>query len=155
MKIQLLAIGKLKKKHWREAAEEYASRIRFYSQLKINELRDAKPSKQTIEFVQADESNRILEKIPTTAFIVALDKSGRQFPSTRFADFLKEKELYGPATICFCIGGPNGFSNDFLKRAHLVLALSSMTFPHELARVMLLEQIYRGFTILRGENYHK
>lgn len=155
MKITIYAIGKLKEKHWQTAAHEYEQRLRRYTSYNVVEIKDTKPSGKSTSQIQADESFRLLQRISPASFVVALDKSGKSINSETLANLLHEKSLYGPGELAFCLGGPHGFSGNFLQKTAQTLSLSKLTFPHELARVILLEQLYRAFTILNGEKYHK
>lgn len=155
MKITLYAFGKIKSKFWQAACKEYCRRIVHYNSLEIKELKDSRhPEKERLLAID-DESNRLLAAIPKSAFLVVLDSRGKQRNSRQLAGLIEQKQNYGPADLVFAIGGAFGFSESVLARADIVLSLSEMTFPHELARVILLEQMYRAFTILRGEKYHK
>ncbi len=155
MKISLFVFGKIKSKFWQAACSEYGKRIAHYGTLEIKEFKDSRFDEKDCDKAIAEESSRLLTVVPVNAFFIALDSRGKQHSSRQLAAFISEKQTYGPAEIVFAIGGPFGFSGAVLQRADLVLSLSEMTFPHELARVILLEQIYRAFTILRGEKYHK
>ncbi|RMD87479.1 MAG: 23S rRNA (pseudouridine(1915)-N(3))-methyltransferase RlmH, partial [Calditrichaeota bacterium] len=112
-------------------------------------------SLKNIELVWQREQKAILEKIDSGEYLIILDKRGKQISSEALAQFLQKKMTQGVRSLTFVIGGSLGFSEDFLKNAHLVLSLSKMTFPHEMAKVILLEQLYRAFSILKGEKYHK
>ena len=155
MKIHLITIGKLKTAHWRDAAGDYTTRLQHYADFRLTELKDSPRSSDPPEKVKQQESQKILQTLSAHAYTVALDKEGSLFSTEKLANFLREKQNYGPQTIEFCIGGPQGFSRDFVQQCDHSLSFSKMTFPHDLARVMLLEQLYRAFSILRGEKYHK
>ncbi|KAA3662596.1 MAG: 23S rRNA (pseudouridine(1915)-N(3))-methyltransferase RlmH [Calditrichaeota bacterium] len=155
MKISVYVFGKVKTKFWQAACSEFTERLRHYVSFELKELRDSRFNEKNSSNAIEDESTRLLATIPSTAFFVALDARGDQFTSAQLARFFEEKQNFGPSEIIFAIGGAFGFSKSVLQRADLVLSLSQMTFPHELARVILLEQIYRAYTILRGEKYHK
>ncbi|MCA9742540.1 MAG: 23S rRNA (pseudouridine(1915)-N(3))-methyltransferase RlmH [Deferribacteres bacterium] len=155
MNITICAVGKLKRKYWLAAAEEYQKRLGKYARLSSIEIKDSKNTNGADARIREDESARLLQRISPSSLIIALDKSGTPFSSDGLADFLHQKALRGQSDLTFCIGGPLGFSGAFLQKAERILSFSPMTFPHELARVMLLEQLYRAFTILNGEKYHK
>lgn len=155
MRITLIAFGKIKAKYYKAATQEYENRLQHYTNLKIVELKDTVLPESEIAQAMREESERLLSAIPSGAFFVALDSRGQQMPSIELAKLINEKQLYGPSDVVFAIGGAFGFDEIVLKRANLVLSLSEMTLPHELARTFLLEQIYRSFTILKGEKYHK
>ncbi|RMD96545.1 MAG: 23S rRNA (pseudouridine(1915)-N(3))-methyltransferase RlmH [Calditrichaeota bacterium] len=139
----------------RAAADDFQNRLKHYVDLKIVELKDVPAKNKTVTQVQEAESSRILENLPPRSYLVVLDRSGKQVSSSEFANFIEQRRLHGPKVLAFAIGGPHGFSRTLLQRADWVLSLSKMTFPHEQTRVILLEQIYRAFTILKGEKYHK
>lgn len=155
MKITIYAVGKLKERHWQAAAREYEKRLRRYVNFAQVEIKDANPSNKSPQQIQSEESANLRRRIAPDAQVIALDKSGKSINSNGLAQFLDEKSVYGPKEIVFCLGGALGFSQDFLQQASLVFSLSKLTFPHELARIILLEQLYRAFTILSGEKYHK
>jgi 23S rRNA (pseudouridine1915-N3)-methyltransferase len=155
VKITIYAIGKLKEKHWQMAAQEYEKRLRRYISYHLIEIKDVKPSNKPAALIRAEESGQVQRRIPSRAMTIAMDKSGKSLSSEQLAHFLKEKSLYSAPEIAFCIGSPLGFSNEFLQNAAHVFSLSSLTFPHELARVILLEQLYRALTIINSEKYHK
>lgn len=143
MKIRILAVGKLNE-NLRELAEEYLARLQKYCKLEFYEFKESNKN---------DEGKLLLSKIKDDEYVIALERVGEAVYSESFSDFLKKKIL--ESNICFIIGGPEGVSGEILRRAQKHLSLSNMTFPHQLARVMLLEQIYRAFTIIKGEKYHK
>ena len=155
MKITVFAFGRIKTKYWRAAATEFLKRIEHYVSLDVKELKDSTFSEKETDLAIEDESERMLAAVPANAFLLVLDSRGQQMPSISLANFFHEKQNYGPSHIVFAIGGAFGFSEHVLRRANLVLSLSEMTFPHEMARVILYEQIYRAFSILRNEKYHK
>lgn len=155
MKITLYAIGKLKEKHWQAAALEYEKRLHRYVNFTLVEIKDSNPSNKSTQQIQSEESANLWQRISPDAQVIALDKSGKPTNSNGLAKFMDEKIVYGSNELAYCLGGPLGFSKDFLQRASFVLSLSKLTFPHELARIILLEQLYRAFTILKGEKYHK
>jgi 23S rRNA (pseudouridine1915-N3)-methyltransferase len=149
MAIRLICVGKLKERHYAEAAQEYLKRLGRYTNIEIYEIREQ--SDNNIEVAMRKEAGLIKERLMQArpGFTVALDKSGRQYSSEEFSLLLKKPD------IAFIIGGPDGLAGEVLDESDIVLSLSKMTLPHQLARVVLLEQIYRGFTILKGERYHK
>ncbi len=155
MKVEIHAVGKIKKGYWREAADDYLKRIRRFAKIAVREIRDCPPHNKTAEQLRADESLRLHEGLPDQALVIALDQSGSQMTSPSFADFFQKKALNSGRPFCFCIGGSEGLTREFVARAEVVLSLSEMTLPHELARVVLLEQIYRALSILNHTKYHK
>ncbi|KAA3612218.1 MAG: 23S rRNA (pseudouridine(1915)-N(3))-methyltransferase RlmH [Calditrichaeota bacterium] len=155
MKISVYVFGKIKTKYWNTACKDFIGRIRHYSTFELRELKDSRFDEKDMGKAIEDESGRLLATLPDNAFFIALDSRGKMLDSPGLASLLNEKQNYGPAEVVFAIGGAFGFSKEVLQRANMVVSLSEMTFPHELARVILLEQIYRACTILRGEKYHK
>ncbi len=139
MKIKIYAVGKLKKGYFKQAADDYISRLRHYINIDVFEL--------------TEES--ILLSHKKENFNVILDRTGRQMHSLEFAGFLENHIARSQKDLAFFVGGAEGFPADFVASGDAVLSLSEMTFPHELARLIILEQLYRAFTIMRGEKYHK
>lgn len=150
--INILAIGKIKNRALKELEQEYLDRLSRYTACDLRELKDS--SAQTPQKKISDESKNILERIPPGTFVIILDKMGQQFTSERLAKFIQEKNNRGIKGIFFIIGGAYGLSDEIKKRSNHLLSLSTLTLTHELARVILFEQLYRAHTILRGEKYH-
>ena len=159
MKITVYCVGSLKESYWRDAVSEYAKRLGAYVQLNIVEVPDApckeKATLKEIEDVKNKECEKILAKVRPNDYLIALDLHGKQYESVALAEHLNEKLVQNGASLSFVIGGSNGLSSALLARANESLCFGLGTFPHQLARVMLLEQLYRSFKILRGEPYHK
>jgi len=159
MNIKLITVGKLKEKYLKDALAEYSKRLTRYCKLDIIELPDEKTSENASqkeeEILREKEGRNILSKIKDNEYVIALDLKGKQVTSEEFAEFISEKALMGQPNITFIIGGSIGISKEVLARADYKLCFSKMTFPHQLFRVMLLEQIYRGYRIINGEPYHK
>ena len=156
MKIKIISVGRIKQKGWQAAEAEYSQRIMRYAKIEHVFVKDASlESIRNAKKVMALEANSILSKIKKNEFTVALDRQGEQMSSQEFAGFLSSKTLHGISKITFIVGGPLGLAEEFLKKVDLILSLSKMTLPHELSKVVLLEQIYRAFSILKGEKYHK
>lgn len=159
MYITVLAVGRLKEKYWQEALKEYLKRLSSYAKVKIVEVTDEKvpegASLAVAEIIKNREGERLLRHIQTGAYIVALDREGVHMSSEVFAESIAELGLQGKSQIALIIGGSLGLSKELLNNAHLRLSFSEMTFPHQLMRVVLLEQVYRAFKIIRGEPYHK
>ena len=157
--VSVVCIGKCKEKYLVDACKEYQKRLQGFCKLEITELDEVRisdnPSEKEIEMVIQGEGKRILEKIPSKATVVALCIEGKQWSSPELADFLKEQPVLGVSHIVFVIGGSYGLSDEVKNRAKVKLSFSKMTFPHQLFRVLLLEQIYRGFQIGLGTRYHK
>lgn len=158
MKVDIIAIGKLKEKYLRDAAEEYKKRLSRYCDLKITELTPValsdNPSKNEIENALIKEKELILKQIPKDAYAVALCVEGKGISSEELATVFAGKANEGKR-ICFIIGSSYGLSEEIKGRADLRLSVSKMTFPHQLFRIMLLEQTYRAFKINEGGTYHK
>lgn len=159
MNITLITVGKLKEKYLKDAILEYSKRLSRYCKLDIIELQDEKTpenasSKEEI-LIKEKEGEKILGCIKDNMYVVALDLNGKMLSSEEFSTFIDDLGLKGSSNIAFVIGGSLGLSKEVLNRSDYKLCFSKMTFPHQLFRVMLLEQIYRGFRISRGEPYHK
>ena len=152
MKINIVCVGKIKEKFFVEAINEYAKRLSRFCDLKIIEIEEESKMSNTDKKCEI-ESENLLEKCG--GIIVALDGSGKLLSSPEIANFIKLKTNNGISEISFVIGGSNGLSQNLKNRADLVLSFGKITFPHQLFRVVLLEQIYRAFTILEGLPYHK
>ena len=149
MNITIIAVGKIKRKTAQELVEEFISRIVHYAKIEIVELRDSDP---------AQEGKQMLEKIEKSknpVFVIALSEEGKHLSSQEFAEKLNKISVSMNKDIALLIGGPFGLSEEVKKKADLLLSLSKMTFPHEMCRVFLAEQIYRAMTIIKGEKYHK
>lgn len=152
MKIRILWVGKTQEEWVRRGIDEYAGRIGRYLPLEIAEAREEKGGVR--EAVREKEGARLAKLVPRNARIILLDERGDQMTSPEFAAFIGRYRDGGVAELAFSIGGAYGFSKEFRARADKVIALSRMTFTHQMVRVFLLEQIYRGFTILNNEPYH-
>jgi len=145
--IKLICVGRLKEPHYQAAAAEYMKRLSRYGRTETAEIREC--TDKNPEVAKRKEAELILERIPQSSYVVALDRSGRQRTSEEFSKLLKMEN------VAFIIGGPVGLSQEVLDESDAVLSLSELTFPHQLARILLLEQIYRAATILEGGPYHK
>ena len=159
MNITVICIGKLKEKYWRDAVAEYEKRLNGYCSLKILELKEAKlaanPSPADEEAVKEEEGKDILSHISRGTYVISLEIRGKKLSSEQLADKIRDLGLSGRSDVAFIIGGRLGLSGEVSRRADLKLSFSDMTFPHQMMRVILLEQIYRSFKINRGEPYHK
>ncbi len=159
MRITIVCVGKLKEKYWKDAIAEYSKRLSRYHKLDIIELADEKTPETMSEAqeqeVKKKEGERILKSIKEDAFVVALAIEGKSLNSEQLADFMEKKAVSGVSHMVFVIGGSLGLSKDVMQRANDALSFSKMTFPHQMMRVILLEQIYRAERINRGEPYHK
>lgn len=159
MKLRVICIGRLKEAFFREASAEYEKRLTRYCEPSIVELPDEKverePSPSEVERVKKLECERLLSRISPQDYVIALDPKGKELSSEALADTLNGIMVGGTGSIAFLIGGSHGLTDEVRKRADLVLSFSKLTFPHQLFRVMLLEQVYRAFKIMSGEPYHK
>ena len=155
MTIKLLAVGKTDSKSLQELIAEYENRLKHYIKFEIEIIPDIKNAKNLSETQQKEkEGELILKKIQPTSILVLLDENGKQFSSIDFATYLQKKMNSGIKQLVFVIGGPYGFSEALYKKAQAKISLSKMTFSHQMVRLFIVEQIYRGFTILKNEPYH-
>lgn len=159
MKITIISVGKIKEKYLRDAVQEYSKRLGRYSKLEIVEVADEKTpdrASQTVEDqIRQKEGERIEKYLREDAYVIALAIQGKMLSSEDFAEKIGTLGVRGTSHIIFVIGGSIGLDEKILSRADELLSFSKMTFPHQLMRVILLEQIYRGYRILAGEPYHK
>lgn len=159
MKITILCVGKIKEKFYTQAVEEYKKRLSRYCQLEIIEVADEKTpekaSDKQEEQIKEKEAQRILSKMKEEDYVIALAIEGKQPDSVELSEKIRQLTTYQTSHITFVIGGSLGLSQSVIKRANELISFSKMTFPHQLMRVILLEQIYRSFRILSGEPYHK
>ncbi len=159
MKITILCVGKVKEKYFTGAIEEYAKRLSRYCKLDIVEVADEKTpdgaSTALEEQIKQKEGERLLKYIPEDAYVCVLAIEGKQLTSEQLSEKIGELGVRGVSHIVFIIGGSLGLWESVVKKADFLLSFSKMTFPHQLMRVILLEQIYRGYRILQGEPYHK
>lgn len=159
MNITVICIGKLKEKYWALAAAEYEKRLSAYCSLKIEELKEARlpdsGGSAEEEAVRIAEGQEILKRIGKDDYVISLEILGKAFSSEELADKLSALGIGGRSSVVFVIGGSLGLSAAVSQRADLRLSFSNMTFPHQMMRVILLEQIYRSFKINRNEKYHK
>jgi len=159
MQIRIIVVGKIKERYLQEGIAEYEKRLRPYAKLQIVELaeekRPASVSPAIESLAMEKEGERILAAIPEGFFVIALDVKGQNWSSEELAASFREWELSGQNQLVFVIGGDLGLSATVLARSNLRLSLSKMTFTHPMARLLLVEQVYRAFRILRGEPYHK
>ena len=159
VKVTIACIGKIKEKFFSEALSEYAKRLGRYCDFSITEVKDEAmsdtPSDREIDVILKKEGDRILSKIPDSAYVIALCVEGHRLSSVGLAEKLQDVMKSGKSDITFVIGGSLGLDARIKQRADFSLSFSDMTFPHQLMRVILSEQIYRAFTILNGGKYHK
>lgn len=159
MKVKILCVGKIKEKFYRDALDEYLKRLSKYASVTVVEVADEKTSENAsdteIDIVKEKEGERLLKHINERDFVIALAILGKQMDSVAFSKYIEGLGISGKSTIDFVIGGSLGLSDAVLKRADFQISFSKMTFPHQLMRVVLLEQIYRGMRIMKNEPYHK
>ncbi len=159
MNISIITVGKLKEKYLKQGIEEYTKRLSAYAKIEIIELADEKAPENLSEtdmlIVKQKEGERILAKISPDTHVIALAIEGSMKTSEQLATNLDRLATYGKSKVAFVIGGSLGLSQDVMKRADETLSFSKMTFPHQLMRLILVEQIYRAFRINRNEPYHK
>lgn len=159
MKITLITVGKIKEKYLKDAIAEYAKRLSKYCKLEMIEVADEKTPEQAgqalEDMIRAKEGGRILKQISDDAFVVTLEIGGSMLSSEQLAAKIESLGIQGKSHITFVIGGSIGLSPEVSKRADYALSFSKMTFPHQLMRVILLEQIYRSYRIIHKEPYHK
>ena len=155
MKICLLVIGKTDAAYIREGISEYEKRLKRYLPFEMKVLPDIKNAKNLTESLQKEkEAELILEQLQSTDWVVVLDEKGKQYSSMEFSNYLAQKMLGGIKRLVFVVGGPYGFADSVYQRANEKIALSKMTFSHQMVRLIFVEQIYRAMTILKGEPYH-
>ncbi|MCI8738435.1 MAG: 23S rRNA (pseudouridine(1915)-N(3))-methyltransferase RlmH [Lachnospiraceae bacterium] len=159
MNITILAVGKIKESFYREALAEYQKRLSRYCRLEIVEVADEpapeKASPAQEDAIREKEAQRILKRLRDNSFVITLEIAGKKYDSEKFAKKLENLALSGKSQLVFIIGGSLGLHSSVSARADLSLSFSDMTFPHQLMRVILTEQIYRAFRIISGEPYHK
>ena len=155
MNIRLLAIGKTDNKNLQSLIEDYSKRLSFYVKFDLKIIPDIKNVKNLSEAQQKEkEGELILAKIGSTDHLILLDENGKTYSSVDFSDYLQKKMNAGIKTLVLVIGGPYGFSETVYQKAQGKVSLSEMTFSHQMVRLFIIEQIYRGFTILKNEPYH-
>lgn len=159
MKITILAVGKVKEKYFTGAIQEYSKRLSRYCKLELIEVADEKTpdraSRREEELIRQKEGERLKKYLREDAYVIALAIEGKQTTSEGFAEKIHTLGVQGKSRIIFVIGGSIGLAPEILNRAEEKLSFSKMTFPHQLMRVVLLEQIYRGYRIINGQPYHK
>ena len=159
MKITILCVGKIKEKYFVQGIEEYAKRLSRYCKLEIVEVADEKTPDNASEVVELQikqkEGERLSKYMKDGAYVIALAIEGKQQDSVAFGRQIEKLGIEGKSHIIFIIGGSLGLDPEIIKRADFLLSFSKMTFPHQMMRMVLLEQIYRGYRIVNGEPYHK
>ncbi len=159
MKISVISVGKIKEKYLRDAVAEYVKRLSRYCRLEMIEVADEKTPDQAgeaaEEAIRAKEGERLLKYIREDMYVITLEINGKMLTSEEFAEKIETLGIQGKSSIAFVIGGSIGLGKEVLKRSDLALSFSKMTFPHQLMRAILLEQVYRAYRIINGEPYHK
>lgn len=159
MRIKIIGVGKIKEKYLKQGISEYSKRLQAYGQLEIVEVKD-EPFKEPLsgkeqEQVMEKEALRIEKEIPGRCHLIVLDRDGVAVSSPQWADYLQQRMLSGDHQFVYVIGGALGLHDRIKEASHWRLSFSALTFPHQLMRLMLLEQLYRTASILNGEKYHK
>ena len=155
MKIKLIVVGKTNAKYLLEGEKEYENRLKHYTKFEEIIIQDVKHSRKLNENeLKKKEGQLILDKLENIDHLILLDEKGKSFSSLQFSEFLQQKMNSSLKSLVFVVGGPFGFSDDIYQRANSKLSLSKMTFSHQMVRLIFKEQLYRGFSILRGEKYH-
>ena len=155
MKITLLTVGKTEDAYIKDGIDKFVKRLKHYIKLEIIDLPELKNTKAlTQELQKTKEAELILKKLSVTDHVVLLDEKGLEFSSVQFADYLDKKAIGSVQSMVFIIGGPYGFDATVYQRANAQLALSRMTFSHQMVRLFFVEQLYRAYTIIKGEPYH-
>lgn len=164
MKITIIQISKTKHRFFQEAEQEYLKRLQAFAKIEVITIKESVANQGSASesgrlSAKTKEGQEILKQIqtkrlPENSFIIALTEKGQSLNSVKFAEFLKQKIDFGPGHITFIIGGPFGLSDEVLKAAHYQLSFSAFTFTHEMIRVLLMEQLYRACTIMKGKTYH-
>ncbi len=155
MKIQIITIGLSKQQYLVDAENDYISRLKHYASVAVKSVRPPEHGKFTADQIMRREAGQIEKVMRPDSYKIVLDRQGRQFDSPAFSRFLGKIELSGKRYADFIIGGPYGLDQSLINHADLRLSFSKMTFTHDMMRLILLEQLYRAYTIMRGEKYHK
>lgn len=158
MKVTLICVGKVKEKFYQDAIKEYEKRLGAYIKLNTIEINDEKVKVENdseIALAMEKEGNNILSKIKDTQYVITLEILGKSISSEQFADKIDNLMLTGKSDVVLVIGGSYGLSDSVKKRSDYALSFSKMTFPHQMMRVVLLEQVYRAYRIITGASYHK
>ena len=156
MKIQLIFVGKTREPYLREGVEDFLGRLRRYLPVEVRTIRSERLTRENqAARIVSLESERVVAAVPSQCHLVVLDRVGRQMNSVSLAQWWQRLESQGCRKLCFAVGGVLGFTDELRSQAQTLLSLSKMTFTHEMSRLILLEQLYRVCTIMRGEKYHK
>ncbi|MFZ7132346.1 MAG: 23S rRNA (pseudouridine(1915)-N(3))-methyltransferase RlmH [Eubacteriales bacterium] len=159
MNITIIAVGKIKEKYFTQAIDEYSKRLSRYCNLNIIEVSDEKApenlSQADLLSLLEKEGDKIISKIPNGSIVITMEIEGKQLTSEELSQQMQNYATHGQSSLCYIIGGSLGLSDSVKHLSQLKLSFSKLTFPHQMFRVMLLEQVYRGFRIMKGEPYHK
>jgi 23S rRNA (pseudouridine1915-N3)-methyltransferase len=155
MKIVVLSVGRVRQRFVLDAEGEYLQRIKGSFQVELVELGMESPESMKPAEVQAREAEEVLKKIKTYDYLVVLDERGKEMSSRALSEFIQTRMNSGIKSVCFVIGGAYGFAEKVRQEADLILSLSALTFPHQLTRMLLVEQLYRSHTLIKGISYHK
>ncbi len=159
MQIRIITVGKLKEKYWQDAVKEYLKRSGPYAKIETIEVAEEKlpdaPSSAEIRLALAKEGENIMRQILPSSYVITLAIEGKRLSSEELAAFMSRRALEGQSKLVFIIGSSYGISREILEKSDFRLSFSPMTFPHQMMRVILLEQLYRNFKIAKGEPYHK
>lgn len=159
MNITIISVGKAREDYIKTGIEEYLKRLSKYCKINIVELEDEKVpdklSERELQIIQQSEANRIKSFLKPGWYIIALDAGGKQFTSEELASKIENLGISGQSNMSFIIGGTTGLSSEIRNSANLILSFSKLTFPHQLIRLFLLEQLFRSFKIIKGETYHR
>ncbi|MEY4669049.1 MAG: hypothetical protein RL518_1748 [Pseudomonadota bacterium] len=155
MKVVILSVGRVRQKFVLQGEAEYLQRIKGSFQVELVELGMESPESMSAAEVQAREAEEVLRKTKGYDYLVVLDERGREMTSKALSDFIQSRMNAGNKSVCFAIGGAYGFAEKVRQEAHLILSLSALTFPHQLTRMLLVEQLYRSHTLIKGISYHK
>ncbi len=155
MKIECLFLGKTKENFLSEGINEYAKRLKHYTTISVKLIKSRLTGRFDDNTIKEKEGDLLLKNVSRNSYLVVLDSGGRQISSEGLADLITTWEIEGKNTVTFLIGGPLGLSRSVLQKADMILSLSRLTFTHDMTRLLLFEQLYRAYTIKRGEKYHK
>ena len=159
MKLTIITVGKLKEKYWREAVKEYEKRLGKYASVTMMEVADEKEpnnaSLKDLEIIKEKEAERILSKIKDNQYVVTLEIDGKEYTSEQLSTEYQKWKNTGKSNVVFVIGGSNGIGEDVKKRSNHAISFGKMTYPHQMMKVILLEQLFRVNKILNNESYHK
>ena len=156
--IKFIAVGKLKEKYWKDAFSEYAKRLTKYTKVELIEIDEEKISVENESMMKISkdkEGERNLKKVANNDYVILFDVQGKAMDSVELANKIQTLIDQGNANLCFILGGSYGFSNDVYARSQAKISMSKMTFPHQFARIMAIEQVYRAYKINNNEKYHK